>query len=68
MISNYENKQSFILDKNDKEKNNLNQGYFGNKQNYESISNTEEIAQLIDDNINEQKEINNKIINSQNNN
>ena len=65
-LLNYENEQSFILDKNDKEINNLNQGYFDNKQNYESISNSEEMAQLIDENINEGKGINNKTKNSQN--
>ena len=65
-LLNFENEQSFILDKNDKEINNLNQGYFDNKQNYESISNSEEMAQLIDENINEGKGINNKTKNSQN--
>ena len=65
-LLNYENEQSFILDKNDKEINNLNQGYFDNKQNYETISNSEEMAQLIDENINEGKGINNKTKNSQN--
>ena len=65
-LLNYENEQSFILDKNDKEINNLNQGYFDNKQNSEYISNSEEMAQLIDENINEGKGINNKTKNSQN--
>jgi len=65
-LLNYEYEQSFILDKNDKEINNLNQGYFDNKQNYETISNSDEMAQLIDENINEGKGINNKTKNSQN--
>ena len=65
-LLNFENEQSFILDKNDKEINNLNQGYFDNKQNSEYISNSEEMAQLIDENINEGKGINNKTKNSQN--
>ena len=66
-LLNFENEQSFILDKNDKEINNLNQGYFDNKQNSEYISNSEEMAQLIDENINEENGINNKTKNSQNN-
>ena len=66
-LPNYENEQSFILDKNDKEINNLNQGYFDNKQNSEYISNSEEMDQLIDENINEENGINNKTKNSQNN-
>ena len=66
-LLNYENEQSFILDKNDKEINNLNQGYFDNKQNSEYISNSEEMDQLIDENINEENGINNKTKNSQNN-
>ena len=65
-LLNYEVEQSFILDKNDKEINNLNQDYFDNKQNSEYISNSEEMAQLIDENINEGKGINNKTKNSQN--
>ena len=66
-LLNYENEQSFILDKNDKEINNLNQGYFDNKQNSEYISNSEEMDQLIDENINEEKGISNKTKNNQNN-
>ena len=66
-LLNYEYEQSFILDKNDKEINNFNQEYFDNKQNSESVSNNEEIAQLMDENINEEKGISNKTKNNQNN-
>ena len=66
-LLNYECEQSFILDKNDKEINNFNQEFFDNKQNSESVSNNEEIAQLMDENINEEKGISNKTKNNQNN-
>ena len=66
-LLNYECESGSIFDKNDKQINNLNQGYFDNRQNSESISNSEETPQLKDENINEGKEMNNKIINNQNN-
>ena len=66
-LLNYENEQSFILDKNDKEINNINQGYFVNRKNSESISNSEEMGQLMNENINIGKGINNKTKITQNN-
>ena len=55
-LLNYENEQSFIFDKNDKENNNLNQEYVNdNNQNSESISKNEEIIQLMNKNSIEEK-------------
>ena len=66
-LLNYECEPCSIFDKNDKQVNNLNQGYFDNRQNSESISNSEETPQLKDENFNEGKGTNNKINNNQNN-
>ena len=46
-LLNYECESGSIFDKNDKQINNLNQGYFDNRKNSESISNIEETPQLI---------------------